>query len=235
MTNDRIRMSAILLASVMAFAGPIDAMAAAKPGGGAVVVAQNARDISAERGLSSFDQRHKFTGSWIYELPFGDGKKYVQTGPWAHVIGGWLWSGDWTFATGTPLSPRIVGSFSEVNSGTSGTLRPNLVAGEPITVANPDIHEWFNTAAFAAPPVGEFGDAGRNSIPGPGQILFDMSVSKTIQFRETRTLEFRLTGNNEFNHVNFAAVDTNLNSPTFGQVTSAATMRRVTFTTRFRF
>ena len=204
-------------------------------GGGAVVVAQNAMNIAAERGLSSFDQRHKFTGSWIYELPFGDGKKYVQSGPWAHVIGGWLWSGDWTFATGTPLSPRIIGSFSEVNSGTSGTLRPNLVAGEPITVANPDIHEWFNTAAFAAPPVGEFGDAGRNSIPGPGQILFDMSVSKTIQFRETRTLEFRLTGNNVFNHVNFAAVDTNLNSPTFGQVTSAATMRRVTFTTRFRF
>src|SRR5208282_4729319 len=89
-------------------------------GGGAVVVAQNAMDIAAERGLSSFDQRHKFTGTWIYELPFGNGKKYVQTGPWAHVIGGWLWSGDWTFATGTPLSPQIVGSFSEVNSGTSG-------------------------------------------------------------------------------------------------------------------
>ncbi len=204
-------------------------------GGGAVVVAQNARDIAAERGLSSFDQRHKFTGSWIYELPFGDGKKYVQSGPWAHVIGGWLWSGDWTFATGTPLSPRIVGSFSEVNSGTSGTLRPNVVPGASITVPNPDIQEWFNKDAYFAPPAGEFGDAGRNSIPGPGQILFDMSVSKTIQFRETRTLEFRLTGNNVFNHVNFAAVDTNFNSPTFGQVTSAGTMRRVTFTTRFRF
>jgi len=204
-------------------------------GGGAVVVAQNARDIAAERGLSSFDQRHKFTGNWIYELPFGNGKKYVQKGPWAHVIGGWLWSGDWTFATGTPLSPRIIGSFSEVNSGTSGTLRPNVVPGEAITVPNPDIHEWFNTAAFAAPPVGQFGDAGRNSIPGPGQILFDMSVSKTIQIRETRTLEFRLTGNNVFNHVNLAGVDTNLNSPTFGQVISAGTMRRVTFTTRFRF
>ena len=215
-------------------------------GGGAVVVAQNARDIAAERGLSSFDQRHKFTGSWIYELPFGDGKKYVQTGRWAHVIGGWLWSGDWTFATGTPLSPRIVGSFSEVNSGTSGTLRPNLVPGEPVTVANPDIQEWFNKLAFCVPnspgpppcvnpTESPFGDAGRNIIPGPGQILLDMSVSKTIQFREARTLEFRLTGNNVFNHVNFAAVDTNFNSPTFGQVTSAGTMRRVTFTTRFRF
>jgi hypothetical protein len=204
-------------------------------GGGAVVVAQNAANIAAERGLSSFDQRHKFTGTWIYELPFGDGKKYLQTGPWARVLGGWLWSGDWTFATGTPLSPRIIGSFTEVNSGTSGTLRPDLVPGQSINVANSGIHEWFNTAAFATPAAGQFGDAGRNIIPGPGQILFDMSISKTIQFRELRSLEFRATANNVFNHVNFATVDTNLNSPTFGQVIGVGTMRRVTFLTRFRF
>jgi hypothetical protein len=122
-----------------------------------------------------------------------------------------------------------------VNSGTSGTLRPNLVPGQPIIVVNPGIREWFNTAAFAAPPAGAFGDAGRNTIPGPGQITLNMSVSKTIQFKETRTLEIRATANNVFNHVNLAAVDTNLNSPTFGEVTGAGTMRRVTFTTRFRF
>jgi len=204
-------------------------------GGGAVVVAQNAGNIAAERGLSSFDQRHKFTGTWIYELPFGNGKKYLQTGPGAHILGGWLWSGDWTIATGTPLSPRIVGSFTEVNSGTSGTLRPDTVPGESVTLNNPGTHEWFNTAAFVAPPAGLFGNAGRNSIPGPGQIVFDMSVSKTIQFKELRTLEFRATGNNIFNHVNLAGVDTNLNSPTFGQVITAGVMRRVTFLARFRF
>jgi hypothetical protein len=204
-------------------------------GGGAVVVAQNAADIAAERGLSSFDQRHKFTGSWIYELPFGEGRKHLQSGPWARVLGGWLWSGDWTFATGTPLSPQIVGSFTEVNGGTSGTLRPNVVPGQPITLGNQGIQEWFNTAAFVAPPAGQFGNAGRNSIPGPGTILFDMSVSKTFPFREARTLEFRATASNVFNHVNLAGVDTNLNSPTFGQVISAGSMRRVTLLTRFRF
>jgi len=212
-------------------------------GGGAVVVAQNAANIAAERGLSSFDQRHKFTGTWIYELPFGNGKKYLQTGPGSRILGGWVWSGDWTFATGTPLSPRIIGSFNEVNSGTSGTLRPDLT-GQPLTLANPGIHEWFNTGAFCNQdrlgtlcfnPTPSFGDAGRNIIPGPGQILFDMSLSKTIQFRELRSLEFRATANNVFNHVDFAAVDTNLNSPTFGQVISAGTMRRATFLARFRF
>ena len=204
-------------------------------GGGATVVAQNAADIAAERGLSSFDQRHRFTGTWIYELPFGEGKKYLQTGAWSHVLGGWLWSGDWTFATGTPLSPRIIGSVTEVNGGTSGTLRPDLVAGQSITVANPSIQEWFNTGAFVTPAAGTFGDAGRNTIPGPGTILCDMSISKTFALRELRALEIRATANNVFNHVNFASVDTNLNSPTFGQVISAGTMRRVTFFARFRF
>ncbi len=213
-------------------------------GGAAVVVAQNAADIAAERGLSSFDQRHNFTGTWIYELPFGNGKKYLQTGPGAHILGGWLWNGSWTIATGTPLSPRIIGAVSEVNSGTSGTLRPDLVPGQPITLANPGIHEWFNTAAFCDQDLPSsscytstptYGDAGRNIIPGPGQITFNMAVSKTIQFREQRMLEFRATANNVFNHVNYAGVDTNLNSPTYGQVISVGTMRRVTFLARFRF
>ena len=203
-------------------------------GGGASVVAQNAFNLAAERGLSSFDQRHRFTGNWIYELPFGEGKKYVQTGRWAHVLSGWLWSGDWTLATGMPLSPRILGNFSEVNGGVSGALRPD-VTGASIAVSNPGVHEWFNPAAFIAPAPGEYGDAGRNIIEGPGQITFDMSISKTFQFRETRSLELRVTANNVFNHVQYTSVDTNLNSPTFGQVVTAGTMRRVTFTSRFRF
>jgi hypothetical protein len=204
-------------------------------GGGAVVVAQNAFNLAAERGLSSFDQRHRFTGSWIYELPFGNGKKYVQTGRWAHVLGGWLWSGDWTIATGTPISPRILGSFSGVNSGVSGALRPNVLPGQSFNVVGGGPLQWFNPLAFTAPPPGQYGDAGRNIIEGPGQITFDMSISKTFQFRETRALEIRATGSNIFNHVQYTAVDNNLNSPTFGQVIAAGTMRRVTLTSRFRF
>ena len=203
-------------------------------GGGATVVAQNAFDLAAERGLSSFDQRHRFTGNWIYELPFGNGKKYLQTGRWAHVLGGWLWSGSWTIATGTPLSPRILGNVSEVNGGVSGALRPN-VTGVPISAANPSVQEWFNPLAFTAPPAGQYGDAGRNIIEGPGQRTFDMSISKTFQFRETRALEIRATAANVFNHVQFTGVDTNLNSPTVGQVVAAGNMRRVTLTSRFRF
>ena len=203
-------------------------------GGGGVVVAQNAFDLAAQRGLSSFDQRHKFTGTWIYELPFGNGKKYLQTGRWSHILGGWLWSGDWTIATGFPLSPQIRGNLGEVNGGVNGALRPD-VTGQPIQVASPSVQEWFNTAAFTAPPAGQFGNAGRNIIPGPGQDTWDMSISKTFQIHETRSLEFRVTANNVFNHVQYTSVDTNLNTPAFGQVVTAGAMRRVTFTSRFRF
>jgi len=213
-------------------------------GGGASVVAQNAFNLAAERGLSSFDQRHKFTGTWIYELPFGNGKKYLQTGRAAHILGGWLWSGDFTIASGTPLTPRIVGGFGEVNAGVSGELRPNIVPGIPISVPNPSIAEWFNPKAFCnqsvvatcTNPTGSpYGDAGRNIIEGPGQLTFDMNISKTFQIRETRSLELRAGATNIFNHVQYVTVDTNINSPTFGQVIAAGTMRRVTFTSRFRF
>jgi hypothetical protein len=203
-------------------------------GGGGVVVAQNAQDIAAERGLSSFDQRHKFTGNWIYELPFGPGKSFLQTGKASRILSGWQWSGDFTIASGTPFSPRILNSFSEVNSGTSGTLRPD-VTGQPVSLSNSTVQEFFNPAAFTAPASGQFGDAGRNIIPGPGQITFGMAFSKTFQIKETRSLEFRASANNIFNHVNFASIDPTVNSPTYGQVVSTGSMRRMSLLARFRF
>jgi len=85
------------------------------------------------------------------------------------------------------------------------------------------------------PAGGAFGNASRNSIPGPGTISNGMSLSKTAQFGDTRSLEMRATASNVFNTVQYAGVDTNLSSPTAGQVTSAAAMRQFTFLARFRF
>src|SRR5207248_2145639 len=65
-------------------------------GGGAVVVAQDPFDIAADRGLSIFDQRHKFSGNWIYELPFGENHRFASRGALSHILDGWQWSGDFT-------------------------------------------------------------------------------------------------------------------------------------------
>ena len=85
------------------------------------------------------------------------------------------------------------------------------------------------------PPDGQFGNARRNSITGPGARLFDMAFTKVIPFAETRSLELRAQLSNIFNTPQFNAIDTVLNSPTYGRVISVGAMRTVQLTARFRF
>ena len=221
-------------------------------GGGGTIVAQNPFNIAADRGLSSFDQRHKFTGNWIYELPFGENHRFLQRGPLSHILDAWQWSGDFTIGSGLYFTPRVLGNSLDINRGVSGSLRAN-VTGAPISVSSPSTLEWFNTAAFCSPtssssastpgsgstcanPGGSpFGDAGRDIIEGPGQVTFDMNLSKTITVKESRALELRIQAANVFNTAHFTGLNTIVNSLTFGQITSVGNMRRVTMLARFRF
>jgi trimeric autotransporter adhesin len=211
-------------------------------GGGTVVVAQNPFDISNDRGLSSFNQAHRFTGNWIYDLPFGENHRFAQKGAWSHILSGWQWSGDFTIASGMYFTPRVLGGGVDISRGVSGSLRANLLGGQPITVSNPSTQEWFNTAAFCNPnvncPAGTptvYGDAGRNIIEGPGQVTFDMTLNKTITIKESRALDLRFSANNVFNNVHFTSINTVVNSSTFGEITGAGAMRRVTMQARLRF
>lgn len=211
-------------------------------GGGAVVVAQNDLDLAAERGLSSFDQRHKLLGNFTYELPFGTGKKWLNNnGGWLeNVFGDWLWSGNFTLASGLPFTPRVLGSAIDISQGLNGTLRANIV-GDPYSGSCPNgfpvgtIQCWFNTSAFAVPAAGTFGDARRNSIIGPGQFTFGMSVSKTLLAKDTRALELRLSANNVFNHPEYTTIGTVVDSRNYGQVIAAGAMRTVNLSARYRF
>jgi trimeric autotransporter adhesin len=221
-------------------------------GGGSVVVAQNPFNISADRGLSTFDQRHKFTGNWIYQLPLGDNHRFASSGAAAHILGNWQWSGDFTIASGLPFTPHVLGNTLDIDRGVSGSLRANYIEGQPIGVANQGASEWFNVDAFCVPQTtaslafgtvptcvnatdSPYGDVGRNIIEGPGQFTVDMSVSKTFVLKEFRALELRLTASNVFNTVQFTSIGSVVNSPSFGEVTSAGNMRRVTMYARFRF
>ena len=221
-------------------------------GGGGTVVAQNSFNIAADRGLSSFDQRHKFSGNWIYELPFGENHRFVQRGPLSHILDGWQWSGDFTIGSGLYFTPRVLGNSLDIGRGVSGSLRAN-VTGAPISLTSPTTLEWFNTAAFCSPasssgantpasgstcanPSGSsFGDAGRNIILGPGQVTFDMNLNKTITLKESRALELRIQAANVFNTAHFTGLNTIVNSLTFGEITSVGSMRRITMLARFRF
>ncbi len=211
-------------------------------GSGGVVVAQNPFDISADRGLSSFNQTHKFTGNWMYDLPFGENRRFAQKGAWAHVLSNWQWSGDFTVASGLYFTPSVLGGGVDIARGVSGSLRANVVPGQSVSLPNPTAREWFNTAAFCTPGINctnpggsPYGDATRNSIEGPGTVNMDMTINRTIPIKESRSLDLRLTASNVFNHVNYTSISTAVNSLTFGEVTAAGSMRRVTMQARFRF
>ena len=211
-------------------------------GGGGSVVAQDPFNVSADRGLSSFDQRHKFTGNWTYDLPLGENRRFATKGAWNHILGGWQWSSDFTIGSGLYFTPRILGGGLDIGRGVSGSLRANAVAGQAISISDPTTLKWFNTAAFCAPSTtcvnlngSPFGDAGRNIIEGPGQVAMNMSLNKTIQVKESRALDLRISANNVFNTVHFTSINTVVNSFTYGEVTGTGSMRRVTMTARFRF
>jgi hypothetical protein len=206
-------------------------------GGTSTVVAQNWQNLLAEEGNSSFDLRHQVSGDYLYELPFGKDKEFLSGGGVASKITeGLSVSGTFSFVSGLPLTPTFQASVADVARGTAGTTRANRVPGVSPTAGGGSRDEWFNTSAYSAmEPTNGIGDAPRNSLRAPGKVVNAMSLSKTMQLGDTRNLEVRATANNVFNTVQYSQVDTNRSSPTFGEITSAATMRQFNFVARFRF
>ena len=204
-------------------------------GGGGRVVAQDDRNLEAEWGLSSFDRRHQLTGNLLIELPFGPNRHWLTDGGgWAALIGGWSISTAFTAQSGTPFTARLVGATSDVARGTNGTLRADYT-GAPISIDDPTLFRFFNTAAFAVPAAGAFGSAGRNTIVGPGSQQVDASLTRDVRLSNTRVISIQLQATNVFNSVRFGAIDSAVNSPTFGQVVSIRPMRTVQLGMRFRF
>ena len=203
-------------------------------GGSTVSQVQNSQRLDLEEGNSSFDVRHQLTGDFLYELPFGPNRAFFnEGGRMAKILDGFGISGTATLATGTYVTPQYTASAAQIAAGGTYTLRPDRVFSQPIHGPH-NKQQWFNPAAFTAPANG-FGTASRNSIEGPGTIAYNMALSRTFNFGGTKSFEGRVQANNVFNIVDFNGIDTTLNSATFGQVTSAGTMRQMTFLGRYRF
>jgi hypothetical protein len=214
------------------FSKAIDNASSFGAGGGSV--AQDAFDLAAERALSSFDQPHRFNGDFLLQLPFGRNRRLLNMDNLSSALfGDWQISGTWNFASGTPLTARVIGDSADIRRGTNGTLRANAT-GLPVTIGDSTPDRWFNTAAFSIPLSGTFGNAARNSIRGPGARQFDMALNKTFSLRD-HPLDVRLQASNIFNTPQFRSVDTVVNSPTFGRVTSVGAMRRIQMIVRFRY
>jgi trimeric autotransporter adhesin len=204
-------------------------------GGGGTSVAQDDQNLAAEWGLSTFDRRHQLAANVSVELPFGPNRRWLsQPGVWQSLFGDWRFTTNYSWQSGTPLTPRVLSSAADVARGTNGTLRANY-NGAPVSVANPTIDAFFNTAAFSVPAAGTFGTAQRNMIIGPGSKQLNAQFSRDLRMHATRVLTLQLNATNLLNTVNYGAVDTVVNSRTFGQVLSVRGMRSMQLNLRFRF
>jgi hypothetical protein len=197
-------------------------------------VAQNAVDLSAERALSSFDQPYRFSGDYLWQLPFGRNRHWMHSENLvSRWFGDWQLNGTFNFAASTPFTARVIGAASDIQRGTNGTLRA-MATGQPVRVDHPTVAHWFNTAAFVVPPSGSYGDAARNTIFGPPTHQLDMALNKTFVMSD-HSVDIRLQATNVFNMPQFRTIDTTVNSPTFGHVISAGSMRTVQIIARYRF
>lgn len=162
----------------------------------------NAFDLAAQRGPSSFDIQHRFSGAFTYNLPLD---WLWRSGP-RKLVDGWQLNGLFTLQTGQPFTP-FFSVFDPFRN--EGFNRPNVV-GDP--TQNVPEGLAFNPAAFEAPSLGAFGNAGRNIVRGDGFQSFDLSVFKRTALTERIALEVRGEFVNAFNQVNFQGPDVNLTS-----------------------
>lgn len=189
---------------------------------------QDSNNVRLERGPSNFDTRHRYSLSYSYDLPSPSTQN-----DWARrIFGGWQSFGVLTLQSGRPFTVALLSTLDQSNTGRSvlgfgANDRPNLV-GSPAPAQRSE-SAWFNTAAFATPAFGTFGNVGRNSLTGPGLANFNFSLLKNVQATEWLNVQFRTEFFNLFNRTNYNLPDNFLGSPTFGQITSAGQPRRVQF------
>jgi hypothetical protein len=196
---------------------------------------QNLYNLAAEEGNSSFDQRHNLTGNWLYELPVGPNRAFLNKGGFmAKVLDGYSVSGTFTFASGNYLTPSYSNNETEAAAGNVYQQRPNRVFSQPLKGPG-KVDDFFNTAAFTAPASGQYGNASPGSIEGPGTVSVNASLSRTVDFGESRSFEARVTASNVFNTVQYSGINTTYGLPNFGEVTSAAPMRSLLVQARYRF
>jgi hypothetical protein len=166
---------------------------------------QRAYDPQANHGASNFDTRQMFKAYVVYDIPFGQGRKYLNTSALLdEVIGGWTISGTWVSQGGHPFTPYMLTDLSySLCSGCSWF--PNQV-GDPKSGGG-SIKHWFNTAAYASPTAGTFGNMKRNSVYGPGVKQMNMSIRKSFKIYERVSFDFSANATNALNHPSFANPD----------------------------
>jgi len=186
-------------------------------GGGASGGPQTVTCLDCNRGPSGFDVRHRAVFSYVYDLPFGKGKKMDAGNKFANsIIGGWQMSGITVLTTGRPFTPSLAAG---VNNGAPSWPNRLACSGK---LDNPVPDRWFDPGCFAAPPAFTYGNVGRGILYSPGNVNFDTSFVKNNRFgpAERFNAQFRFEAYNLFNTPYFGFPNAAIGSPTAGRITS---------------
>ncbi len=187
----------------------------------------NRTNFKLDRGRSRFDQRHRAVFSFGYDLPAGQGKRWLATGgPASYALGGWAIQGIVTLLSGVPFTPTGPGVC---DCGSFVPQRVDAVKPGFGKLDNRTANRWFDPTAFARPPQGSQGSAGRNIITGPSLKTFDFALDKNFRIRENLNLQFRSEFFNLLNRANFNFPDGNISNITAGVISSAGNPREVQF------
>jgi hypothetical protein len=210
-------------------------------GGGESTAPQNASCRSCEYASTNQDVRHTLTVNGVYALPYGRNGR--SEGALRYLLGGWQLSGLMQARTGRPLTITASRATGDLPDGNNSSQRADRVSGAELYPANQTAEQWFNTAAFAVPVRGTWGNAGRNIVRAPGLFQVDLALQKRFVISGSRNFEFRAEAFNAFNRVNLGAPGTAVTSPsTFGRITGplnrgygTGTARQIQFMFRFNY
>jgi hypothetical protein len=197
---------------------------------------QDSRNLRLERGFSPHDVRQRFVFSYGYELPFGRGKALLSglSGVAGVMFGGWQVNGITSLQTGKHFT--FGNSFDAANTGSSNP-RADHLRPEELPRSERTLQRYFDTSAFAVPAQFTFGNAGRNTGEGPGQVNFDFSLFKNFPLASEGTeIQFRAELFNMFNTPQFHIPNRVLGTPQFGSVTDVVnTARQIQLALKFKW
>jgi hypothetical protein len=194
---------------------------------------QNPLDRRAERGLQAVHMKHRLVASYIYDLPFGRGRRWWgSSGEGVNLLfGGWSVSGITTMAAGQPFNLSVNGN----PANTGGPNRPNVVGDPNLSRDERTLDRFFNTSAFVPNAQYTFGNAGRNILIGPGLVNFDLGLFKRFRVTEDKFFQFRFEAFNAFNTPQFEQPNSVVGNLDFGRITSAGRPRNLQFGLKFVF
>ncbi len=180
-----------------------------------------------ERSLDNQHLSHRFAANFVYQLPFGTGRRWGAD--WGGlpnaVLGGWSLASIFTVTSGQPRS--VTDSKGQANTG--GALRPDIVGEVNLGSSERTIDRWFNTDAFESAPGFTHGDAGRNVVFEPGYENMDFAMYKRFTVTEDVAVQFRFEAFNFTNTPHFGTPNTALGNNSFGRITGAGRPRNLQF------